>query len=93
MKLKLIDRWDDIDGSQYLTVKINEKACVDIKRLNDEERFIYVMQCHDGEEVYDYDTTEGYRDLTDTEYGEVLRFAEEQFQIEEELNEKFKKGE
>ena len=99
MELKLIDRWDDIDGSQYFTIALNETEYVDVKKYFDDyedDWFTYIMDCENGKEVY-IENKEGsgseigIRFISEEEQLAVLDFVAEQCQIEEELDEKFRK--
>ena len=89
MEIKLIDRWDDIEGKKYLTVAFNNiREMCDIKQ-NDNK--IYIMHCHNGNDVYLNDSCTGHRNLMTEESEQILEFAKEQFKIERELDNKFER--
>lgn len=100
MELKLIDRWDDIDGSQYFTIALNETEYVDVKKCLDDyedDWFTYIMDCENGKEVY-IENEEGsgseigVRFISEEEQLAVLDFVAEQCQVEEELSARFEEG-
>lgn len=51
--VEVIGSWiDSVDCTTYYTVQVNGNKYVDVKCCND--GFAYIMQCEDGNEVYDY---------------------------------------
>ena len=94
MEIKLIDRWDDIEGNKYLTLDIGNNDRVDVKQWFSKYGWHnYIMDCENGKEVYEAGETNGYRPVTFNERKEIIDFVEEQFKVEAELDEEFKRGE
>ena len=95
MNIKLIDRWDDIEGNKYLTLDIGNNEWVDVKRsIEDDGWYTYIMDCENGYEVYKDGEVNGCRHTTWDEEKEIMDFVAEQFEIETELDDRFEqKGE
>ena len=88
MKISLEDRWDDLAmGDRYMEIKIGKAEACFVKETDNGE-LLYVMQCHDGNDVYSYIGGADFplRKLTSAEYEEVINFAREQFAVEKELD-------
>lgn len=91
MKLKLKDRWDELaTGDRYIEIKIDKAEACCVKEI-DQGEVMYVMQCHDGNDVYSDIGGADYplRRLTLAEFKEIMDFAREQFAVEKEMDEKF----
>ena len=79
--------WDDVDGSVYCTIPLNDTEKVDVKRPYREKDFIgkhafqYVMDAPNGGQVYSWSDEEqddvGIRDLTPDEEDKVDKIASE----------------
>lgn len=96
MDIKLIDRWDDIEGNKYFTLCIDDtprRDFVDVKRSIDEDGwFNYIMDCENGYEVYKEGETNGWRHTSWEEENEIMDFVVEQVKVEREMDEDFEKG-
>ena len=49
--IRIVSHWEDADKSSYYTVKVADNRFVDVKCSPDGG--IYIMQCEDGNEVFD----------------------------------------
>ena len=78
MKIKLIDRWDDGD-EHYIELRLDIAYACCVKETSD--GFHYVMDCHDGNNVYSWIAGPDYplRKLTEEETAYIIKFADEEF--------------
>lgn len=86
MEINLISRWDDAYcGDRYMELHVAPGCACCVKERYD--GFLYVIECCDGNEVYDTEGGADYplRKLTDEEREAVMSFAREQLTVEDEM--------
>ena len=86
MKIKSIDRWDDIFGDeQYMEIRLDTAQACCVKRTANGLR--YIMECSDGNNVYSWVGGPDYplRKLTEEETAYIIKVADEEFAKESTL--------
>lgn len=89
MKIKLINRWDDVNlGDRYVELRLGTGGACCVKDTPSGYR--YILECYDGNEVYSYVGGADFplRKLTDEEHAMVMEFVKEQFKVEKKCNRK-----